>query len=132
MFTSSSFFDRIDYGEDIMKYKVLFFSFLCFTLLGSVSRAEISARIYTIESSLGKVLEVGDEVINNGTNIQINEYTGSDGQKWKFTNVGDGYYTITSVADDSKVQRKRLPDYRILFDFFGKKRPFLPRCSNLV
>lgn len=103
MFTSSSFFDRIDYGEDIMKYKVLFFSFLCFMFLGSAYAGEISDGIYTIESSLGKVLEVGDEVINNGTNIQVNEYTGSDGQKWKFTNVGDGYYTITSVADDSKV-----------------------------
>lgn len=104
MFTSSSFFDRIDYGEDIMKCKVLFLVLLFFMLwlpVKGVLAAEISEGIYTIESAFGKNVETSTNPVTNESTIQINEFSNEDNQKWYFKDTGDGYYYISSVLDSS-------------------------------
>lgn len=68
---------------------------------------------YTLVSKLGKVADVDvKKGIKDGTNIQLYHANGTDAQKWTFKpttynqysrSYEDGYYTINSVLDSSKV-----------------------------
>lgn len=46
----------------------------------------------------GKVLDVADASTNIRTEVQLFEWNGSDAQKWRFSDAGDGYYYIRSAV----------------------------------
>ena len=56
--------------------------------------------IYVIRSALNKnmVLDIADGAMNNSANLQLWKYNGNfNQQRFRITNVGNGYYTIQAV-----------------------------------
>ncbi|ORX43617.1 hypothetical protein BCR36DRAFT_586553 [Piromyces finnis] len=70
----------------------------------SASVANLKDGWYFIKNpSTGKYLQVRDEEGKNVANIEIGSGRKSDGQKWKLTNVGDGYVTLTSALGEYNI-----------------------------
>jgi poly(3-hydroxybutyrate) depolymerase len=74
------------------------------TTFVSAGVANIKDGWYFIKnSSSGKYLQVSNENSRAASNIEIGSSRKSDGQKWKLTNVGDGYVTLTSALGNFNV-----------------------------
>jgi len=84
---------------------------ILFTLVTLVVTTFVSAGVANIKdgwyfiknSSSGKYLQVSNENAKASSNIVIGSSRKSDGQKWKLTNVGDGYVTLTSALGNFNI-----------------------------
>ncbi|ORX69342.1 hypothetical protein BCR32DRAFT_330166 [Anaeromyces robustus] len=85
--------------------KTVFFTLLSLaTTLVSAGVANLSDGWYFIKNpSSGKYLQVANENGKNVANIEIGTGRQSDGQKWKLTNVGNGYVTLTSALGEFNI-----------------------------
>lgn len=54
---------------------------------------------YIKNTGSGKYLQVAGDKGGNGVNVEIGTGTGSTGQKWYLTNVGNGYFTLKNGHD---------------------------------
>ena len=79
----------------------LFMMLFLFVGLGGVKADDLAEGVYIIKSALdnNKVVEVD----TNTGNVQINENTGANNQKWRLERTSNGYYRIVSMYDESKV-----------------------------
>ena len=83
---------------------IFIFLTMFFMFNSNVDAATISDGIYTIESAISsKVIDVANGTAKSGTNVQLYTSNSTNAQKWKVTNLGDGYYEIASLVDESLV-----------------------------
>ena len=69
-----------------------------------VNAATISDGVYTIQSAIAdKVVDLNAGNTKNGNNIQLYASNDTVSQKWKVTNLGNDYYEIASIIDNSYV-----------------------------
>ena len=69
-----------------------------------VNAAAISDGVYTIQSAIAdKVVDLNAGNTKNGNNIQLYASNDTVSQKWKVTNLGNDYYEIASIIDNSYV-----------------------------
>eukprot|EP00833_Pecoramyces_ruminatium_P011115 jgi/Orpsp1_1/1185147/evm.model.c7180000092511.1 len=84
---------------------------ILFTAFASLLSALVSAGVANIDDGWyyiknpksGLYLQVSNEDARAVANIEIGTGRKSDGQKWKVTNVGDGYVTLTSALGDFNI-----------------------------
>jgi poly(3-hydroxybutyrate) depolymerase len=83
---------------------------IIFTFVGLISSlvsagvANLNDGWYFIKNpNSGKYLQVSNESARNAANIEIGTGSKSDGQKWKLTNVGNGYITLTSALGNYSI-----------------------------
>jgi len=84
---------------------------ILFTALASIVSGLVSAGVANIEDgwyfiknpNSGLYLQVSNEEASAVANIEVGTGRKSDGQKWKVTNVGDGYVTLTSALGDFNI-----------------------------
>jgi poly(3-hydroxybutyrate) depolymerase len=86
--------------------KTILFTFVSLFVAGFASAgvANIEDGWYFIKNPRsGLYLQVSNDYARASANIEIGTGTKSDGQKWKVTNVGDGYITLTTALGDFNI-----------------------------
>ena len=84
------------------KIYLLFFLSLFFVIgMSSVSADAMHEGTYKIESALKSNMVLTSSGGSDASNVSLNTFSNSNNQKWDLTDLGSGYYKITSKANSS-------------------------------